>query len=122
MLAHPLILWLIDTDLEAAHGYGTKMSLRYHTLTVVESQHHIIDPTNPGGALDDGIEHRLHVRGRTADDTEHLGSGGLVLQRLAQFCVALLQLVEEPYVLDGNDCLIGKRFEEGDLFVGERTD
>ena len=28
MLAHPAILWLIDTDLDAANGYGTKMSPR----------------------------------------------------------------------------------------------
>ena len=26
----------------------------------------IFDPTNPGGALDDGVEDRLHVRGRAA--------------------------------------------------------
>ena len=57
---------------------------------VAESQHHVINPTNPGGALDDGIEHRLHVRRRAADDAEHLGRCRLMLQRLAQFCIALL--------------------------------
>ena len=28
MLAYPAILWLINTDLDAANGYGTKMSPR----------------------------------------------------------------------------------------------
>ena len=90
MLAHPAKLWCINTDLDAANGYGTKMSPRNHNVALVKSQHHIIDPTNPGGALDDGVEDRLHVRRRAADDAEHLGRRRLMLQRLAQFRVALL--------------------------------
>ena len=90
MLAHPAKLWLIDTDLDAANGYGTKMSPRNHNVPLAESQHHVIDPTNPRGALDDGVKHRLHVGRRAADDAEHLGRRRLMLQGLAQFCVALL--------------------------------
>ena len=85
MLAHPAILWLINTDLDAANWYGTKMSPRNQIVPLAESQHHVIDPTNLGCALDDGVEHRLHVRGRAADDAEHLGRRRLMLQGLAQF-------------------------------------
>ena len=53
----------------------------------------VIDPTNPGGALDDRVEDRLYVRGRAADDTEHLGRCRLMLQSLAQFRIALLDLL-----------------------------
>ena len=49
----------------------------------VEAQHHVIDPANPRGAFDDGVEDRLHVRGRAADDAEHLGRCRLMLQGLA---------------------------------------
>ena len=77
-----------------------------------ESQHHIINPTNPRGALDDRVEHRLHVRGRAADDAEHLGRRRLMLQRLAQFRVALLDFLEQPHVLDRDDRLIGEGFEQ----------
>ena len=80
MLAHPAKLWFINTDLDAANGYGTKMGPRNHTRSLTESQHHVIDPTNPGGALDDSVEHRLHVRRRAADDAEHLGRCRLMLQ------------------------------------------
>ena len=66
------------------------MSPRNDIVPVAESQNHVIDPANPGGALDDGIQHRLHVRWRAADDAEHLRRCGLMLQGLAQFCVALL--------------------------------
>ena len=66
------------------------MSPRNHNVPVVESQDHVIDPTNPRGALDDGIQDRLHVRRRAADDAEHLGRCRLMLQGLAQFCIALL--------------------------------
>ena len=54
---------LFNTDLDECNGYGTKMRPRNHHVPLAESQHHIIDPTNPGGALDDGVEDRLHVRG-----------------------------------------------------------
>ena len=93
MLAHPAILWLINTDLDAANGYGTKMSPHNHSVALAESQHHVIDPTNPRRALDDGVEHRLHVRRRAADNAEHLGRCGLMLQRLAQFCIALSEFL-----------------------------
>ena len=86
MLAHPAKLWLINTDLDAANGYGTKMSPRNQSVTLAEPQQHVINPANPSGALDDGIEHRLHVRRRAADDAEHLGRCRLMLQGLA-ICV-----------------------------------
>ena len=89
---------------------------------LAESQHHVINPTNPRGALDDRIEDRLNVRGRAADDAEHLGRCRLMLQGLAQFRVALLQFLEQPHVLDRDHGLVGKRFEQVDLLVGEWTD
>ena len=67
------------------------MSPSYQIVTLVKSQHHVIDPANTGGALDDGVEHRLHVRRRATDDAEYLGSRGLMLQRLSQVMVAFLQ-------------------------------
>ena len=98
------------------------MSPRNHSLPVVESQHHIIYPTNPRRTLDDSIEHRLHVRRRAADDAEHLGRRGLMLQSLAQFRVALLKLFKQPDVLDRDDRLVGEGFEQADLLVAERPD
>ena len=70
------------------------MGPRNHTVPLAESQHHVINPTNPGGALDDGVEDRLHVRRRAADDAEHLGRCRLMLQGLAQFRVALAEFLE----------------------------
>src|SRR5262245_13540325 len=107
MLSHPANLWLIDTDLKALAWYGTKMSPRNHHVVLAESEQHVIDPTNPCRALDDGIEDRLHVRGRAADDAEHLGRCSLMLQCLPQFRVAILDLLEQPDVLDGDDGLRG---------------
>ena len=84
------------------------MSPRNHSIPLAEPQCYIFNPTNPGGALDDGIENRLHVRRRAADDAEHLGRRRLMLQSLAQFRVALLDLLKQPHVLDGDDGLIGE--------------
>ena len=88
------------------------MSPRNHSVPLAQPQHHIIDPTNPRRALDDGVEHRLHVRRRAADDAEHFGRRRLMLQRLAQFCVALLDFFEQPHVLDGDDGLVGEGFQQ----------
>ena len=46
-------------------------------------------------------QHRLQIEGRAADDLEHVGGGGLLLQRFAQ-------LVEQARVLDGDDGLAAK--------------
>ena len=121
MLVNPALAWLIDTDLDADSRYGTKMSPRDHVVTFAESQHHVIDPTNPGDALDDGVKDRLHVRRRAADDAEHFRSRRLMLQRLPQFCIALLDFLEQPNVLDGDDRLVGEGFEKSDLLVGKEV-
>ena len=55
----------------------------------------------PGGRLDQRVEHRLQIERRAADDLEHVGGGGLLLERFAQ-------LVEQARVLDGDDGLRGE--------------
>ena len=87
MLAHPAIILLIDTDLNAANGYETKMSPTNHTFPLAESQHNVINPTNPGSALDDGIEHWLDIGRRTANNAEHLGGSRLMLQGLSKITI-----------------------------------
>src|SRR5262249_1092543 len=44
------------------------------------------------------IEHSLQIESRAADDLEHVGSGGLLMEGLAK-------LVEQPSVFDGDDGL-----------------
>ena len=70
--------------------------------------------------LNEGIEHRLQVECRPADDLEHVGGDGLLLERFGQIGCALPQLVEESCVLDSNDRLDGKVLDQLDLFVRER--
>src|SRR5262249_57277032 len=114
-------LWNIHTDFDATNRYGTKMSPCNQTVPIAESQYHIINPANPSGAFDDSGEHRLHICRRAADDAEHLGRCRLMFQGLAQFCVALLDLLEQADVLDGDDGLVGECFEKGYLLVCKRT-
>src|SRR5215467_7892798 len=45
----------------------------------------------------------------------------LMLQRFAQFRVALLQLFEQPHVLDGNDRLASESFEQYNMSVRKWT-
>src|SRR5262249_59504131 len=100
VLAHPSELFLINADLSAAGRYGTKMSSQKRSIPLVESQHHVVNPANPRGARDDGVEHWLHVRRRAADNAKHLGRCGLMLQGFSQFRIALLVLFEQPHILN----------------------
>src|SRR5262245_28548949 len=122
MLAHPAIQWCVHTDLEASNGYGAQMSPCHHCVPLPQSQHHVINSANPSGALNDSIQDRLNVRGRTADDTEHLGSGSLMLQGFTQFSVALLDLFEQPHVFDGDHRLGCEGFQKRNLLLSERLD
>ena len=45
-----------------------------------------------------------------------------MLQSLAQLGVAFLQFLEQPHVLDGDDGLGRKGFQQSDLFIGEWVD
>ena len=98
------------------------MSPQNHSVPLVETQYYVINPTNPRSALDDGVEHRLHVSRRAADDAEHLGRRRLMLQRLAQLRVALAEFFEQAHVFDGDHGLVGEGFEKSDLFFGKRPD
>ena len=56
----------------------------------------------------------MQVERRAADDFEHIGGGGLLLQRFAQF-------VEQARVFDGDDRLCGEALYELNLLFGERA-
>ena len=49
------------------------------------------------------------------DDPEDLAGRRLLLQRLGELPIALLEFVEQPGVLDGDDGLIGEGLEQLDL-------
>src|SRR5262245_62116391 len=69
----------------------------------------------PRRRLDKGIQHRLQIESRPADDLEHVGGGGLLLQRLAQ-------LVEQSGVLDSDDGLRGEVLDQIYLLIIKGAD
>jgi len=71
---------------------------------------------------DDGVENRLNVGGRGTDDAQDLAGRRLLLQRLGQVAVAVFQFLEEADVLDRDHRLVGERFHQLDLLVGEWLD
>ena len=56
---------------------------------------------DPHSVFQHGLEHRLELARRAADDAKHFGGRGLLLERFAQ-------LVEQAGVLDGDDGLGGE--------------
>ncbi len=65
------------------------------------------------------VEDGLDVGRGAGDDAQDLAGRRLLLERLGEIAVSLLQLLEEPDVLDGDDRLVGERLEELDLPVRE---
>src|SRR5437016_3609843 len=71
------------------------------------------------GVPRDRVEDRLDIGLRSADDAQDLTCRRLLFQRLCQVVIPRLQFLEQADVLDGDDRLVGKRLEEGDLLVGK---
>jgi len=57
--------------------------------------------TESYGGLDKCLKHGLQIERGATDNLEHIGSRGLLLERLPQF-------VKEPRVFDGDDGLGGE--------------
>jgi hypothetical protein len=53
---------------------------------------------------------------------EHFRRRSLLLQGLREVRSALTQFVEQPRILDGDDCLVGERAHQFDLTLRERLD
>src|SRR6516225_5271323 len=49
----------------------------------------------PRRRFNEGVQHRLQIEGRLADDFEHFGSGGLLLESLVQLAGATVELLQE---------------------------
>ena len=60
------------------------MSPRDHQILLAESQSHIVNRTNPRGALDNRVEDRLHVRRGMADDAKNLTRRRLLVDRFSE--------------------------------------
>src|SRR4029453_13873142 len=73
-------------------------------------------------AAHDGVEDRLRVGRRVADNFENFRGRGLLLQRFRKIISALAQFVQQARVLDGDDGLGCEILNQLDLFVGEGTD
>ena len=91
------------------------MSPRNHSVPLTESQDHVIDPTNPRRALDDRIETGCTSVGERLMMPSTSARRRLMLQGLAQFCIALLDFFEQPHVFNGDHRLVGESFKKCDL-------
>ena len=80
------------------------------------------DASQSGRRLDQRIEHRLQIEGRTADDLEDIGGRRLLLQRFAQIFGARLHLVEQADIFDRDHGLVGEGRDQRNLLVVECLD
>jgi len=78
-------------------------------------------------ALGEGVKHRLEIRRRARDHPQDFARRSLLLQRLTnlrmrlrQRPILLLQLREQPHVLDGDDGLTGEGLQQNDLRGSKR--
>jgi len=77
-----------------------------------------IGAAEPGGRFNHGVQHRLHIRGRAADDLQDVAGRGLVFERFFEVARAGLQFAEQPRVFDRDDRLVSERAHQFDLPLG----
>ena len=88
------------------------MSLRYSSCFVVQLAEHPLEQHL--GEADDRVQRRAQL-------VRHVGEElGLVLVGDFELAALLLDLVEQPHVLDRDHRLVGEGLEQRDLLLGER--
>ncbi len=94
------------------------------SVAFLQENHDIIRAAQSHGRFNERVQHRLQIEGRATDDLEHVGGGGLLLQRLGELgigfhkCPALLpHVLEQPHVLDRNRRLVGECLQQLDLLL-----
>src|SRR5262245_53741405 len=90
-------------------------------IAFVEQQVAEAGLADANGVLKHSLEHWLQFAGRAADDLQHVGGSGLLLQRFREIVGALAQLIEQPCILDGDHRLAGEVLDQIDLLFGEKT-
>ena len=89
---------------------------------LVAKDHAVFGAAQPCGGRYKSVEHRLEIECRAADDLQHLGGRGLLVQCLGQLARTLLLRIEQAHVLDCDHRLIGEGLQQSDLGVGKWSD
>jgi hypothetical protein len=92
---------------------------RTERLVLVAVQHAELGFTDTDRILQHALEYRLELAGRGADDLQHVGGGGLLLEGFREIIGTLAQLVEQACILDRDDGLIREGLDQRELLVGE---
>lgn len=112
----------LDADYSSAphHGNLSMVRLDDDIVAISQNDQRIICLAKPACAFHNRLEHRTDFSRRGSDNPQDIGTTGLVRQRLGQISRPALQLFEEPYILDCDHGLVGKRGDEVDLLFRER--
>src|SRR4029453_17414847 len=114
----------LDPRLPRNIGVGGKVN----EFTVEPIQMPVDSVTKPHGVSSDRLEDRLDIRRRSRNNAEDLTRRRLLIQSFTDLrmgccegAILLLQLGEQPDVLDRDHSLVGKGLKQGDLFSREAT-
>jgi hypothetical protein len=113
---HPTPLDRLCVELK---GYWAMMRRDAQGCALPQQDRGILSSAKRARRLDDGVEYRLGLRGRTADHIQDVACGGLVFERLLQLRGSCLNLLEQPHILDRDHRLVGEGSDELDLLVSE---
>ena len=90
------------------------------SLAVIQSHSTELRAANTRSVLEQFVEYRIEVAGRTADDAQHLRCRGLLLQQFSEVACSCLQILEQPDIFDRDNRLVGKSGDQLDLLLVER--
>src|SRR5437764_585874 len=98
---------------------GVKLSYSVKRLSVIAEHKAKFCLANLGGIFQHSLENGVQFARRRANDTQHLGSRRLLLQRFGEIGGALSQFIEQPRVLDGDHRLVSEGGNQFNLPLGE---
>ena len=104
-----------DRPFHEVNRNGAVMRSDLEGVTLAQQNNRIVGLAEPRHRFCQRVENGLKIERRAADDLEHVGGRGLLLQRLAQ-------LIEQARIFDRNHGLIGERGDQRNVTVIERPD
>src|SRR6516165_10724132 len=104
------------------YPFGFKAERRSKPIVATFPVSHCSDVglAQPTGRPEQRIEHGSKVECRAADDLEHVGGRGLLLQRFCKIARLGLDLVEQANILDGYHSLVGESGNQGYLLFSKK--
>ena len=102
-------------------GRDIRMPLHHQHVAFAKEQCADVSSTQFSRRAGERIHDSFEIERRPADDLQHVGGRGLLLQRFREIAGARLHLVEQPHILDRDHRLVGEGLQQLHVMRDKRS-